>query len=384
MSTVERLRRDVAILVETEDSWGRNVAESVCRFAQKNGWSLLISPRDRDGKLRLPNAWQGHGVIAALRNRAAIQHLKKRGVPVVDVSSVCAQEKWFARVQTDDAARAFMAVEHLTERGIQHFACYSPSIGRYSDQRAVEFMACVANAGYRCDTYAGKAGWQWLTNHRDVESWIHRLPKPVGIFAGDPYPARQLVEVCVMKSIPVPDDVAILSGDDDDLLCHIATPHISSIELASHRIGETAAKLLKRLMNGAAIPKNKTLVPPVRIRARQSTDIFAVDDVDLSTALRFIRDNAATGISVLQVANACHISRRLLEQKFRKLLACSPGEAIRKARLKNVHRLLHDTDKSITNIAMESGFASTASLCQAFQQQYHESPGRLRQKIRKG
>ena len=379
MRTSKQLSRHVGILVETEDSWGRNVVEAICRCAPANGWSLLISPRDRYGKLRLPKAWQGHGVIAAFRDRSLMQHVRKFHIPVVDVSSASQREKWFARIQTDDAARAQLAVVHLRERGLQNFACYSPSIGRYSDQRALEYANCVANAGFHCETYESIAGRQWLTNHREVYKWLKKLPKPVGIFAGDPFPARQLIEVCMMNSIRIPDDVAIVSGDDDDLLCHIASPQISSIELASHQIGESAAILLQQLMNGATVPSNPTLIPPIGIRARQSTDTFAVNDDDLILALRFIRDHATKGTSVSEVAKTCHVSRRTLEQKFRIHLKCSPGETIRKARLEHVSRLLLDTDKSVTTIALQSGFASIASLCQAFQKQYGQTPGQFRQ-----
>ena len=115
---------------------------------------------------------------------------------------------------------------------------------------------------------------------------------------------------------------------------------------------------------------------------KRQTDIFAIDDDELKVALKYIRDNVASDINVAEVANACHISRRLLELKFRRHLACSPGDAIRKARLEHILRLLYDTDKSITSIASECGFTSTASLCQAFQKHYGESPGRLRQNIR--
>ncbi|TWU03403.1 AraC family transcriptional regulator [Neorhodopirellula pilleata] len=378
MQSPKRSTVHVGVLVDTEDSWGRNIVESVCRFAQSHEWTLLLSPRDRHGKLRIPNGWQGHGVVAALRNRALVRHVRELGVSVVDVSSASKREKWFGRIQTDDSARAKMAVEHLVERGVQHFACYAPSIGRYSDQRAREIQAYVSGIGYRCDTYTSKPGQQWLTNHRDVRRWLKKLPKPVGIFAGDPYPARQLVEVCMMNSIRVPDEVAIIAGDDDDLLCHIATPQISSIELASHRIGEAAAKLLKRLMKGAAVPQKPTLIPPIRIRARQSTDLFAIDDDSLKVALRFIREHAATNMGVTDVASACHISRRLLEQKFRTHLECSPAEAIRKTRLEHVRRLLHDTEKTVTAIALECDFSSTASLCQAFQKHFGQSPGQFR------
>jgi LacI family transcriptional regulator len=377
MARTKTTNRHVGILVETEDTWGRNIVESVCRFGQQCGWTVLISPRDRHGKLRVPNAWNGHGVIAALRNRSMTQHVKRLAVPVVDVSSTSKRESWFARVQTDDRTRARLAVEHLADRGIRHFACYTPSIGRYSDQRAHEFRAAVEATGGQCVMFESQAAG-WLTNYSGVRDWLKKLPTPVGIFAGDPQPARQLVEVCAMNSLRVPDDISIISGDDDDLLCNVASPQISSIELASHHIGETAAGVLQRLMNGASIPRRTKLIPPLGIRARQSTDTLAVDDPDLVSALRYIRQHASEGIDVSDVARAALLSRRSLEQRFRKTLNCSPGEEIRRTRLELVRQLLLDTEKSIEAIAFETGFASGASLSQAFQKRFGIPPGTLR------
>lgn len=374
--------RHVGILVETEDTWGRNIVEAICRFGQKEGWSVLIGPRDGQGKLRLPSIWEGQGVIAAMRHQSTVQHLKKLQVPVVDVSSTQKKQDWFAQVTTDDRVRAKIALEHLTSRGIRNFACYAPSIGRYSGSRATEFKKSVEAAGYQCAMYTSDAQGNdgWLTNYSRVREWLTSLPRPLGIFAGDPYPARQLIEICAMDSIRVPDDVAVLSGDDDDLLCNVATPQISSVELASHSIGETAARQLLRLMKGAAVPKRTKMIPPLRIRPRQSTDILAIDDPDLADMLRFIREQAREGITVADVARACHVSRRTLEQRFRQRLNSTPGEAIRKARFEHVQRLLLDTTKSVATIAFESGFASGASLSQAYQQYFHETPGQFRRR----
>lgn len=254
-SIKEQPNRHVGILVETEDTWGRNVVESVCRFAQARQWTVLIAPRDQTGKLRLPAIWNGHGVIATLRHRSTATHLKKLGLPVVDVSGTMRKQDWFARVTTDDRERAEMALDHLRSRGLRHFACYAPVMGRYSDARSDEFRMLAESAGFTCAMYTSDdrdtAGW--LTNYKRAGLWLAKLPRPLGVFAADPYPARQLVEICAMNSIRVPDDVAILAADDDELLCHVAWPQISSIELARHRIGEDAATQLERQMDGVQL-----------------------------------------------------------------------------------------------------------------------------------
>ena len=213
---------------------------------------VIVAPRDQQGRLRLPRGWKGDGVIASLRNRPAVQHVKRLGVPVVDVSIMVQKEDWFARLATDDQSRGRLAVEHLRSRGIEHFACYSPPIGRYAAARSHAFRSAVEASGGHCAMYSAADGEScgWLTNYTKAKQWLATLPKPLGVFAADPYPARQLVEICGTASIRIPEQVAVISGDDDELLCNIATPRISSVELASHRIGESAASMLQRWMDG--------------------------------------------------------------------------------------------------------------------------------------
>lgn len=371
--------RHVGILVDTSDTWGRNIVESACRFAQDQGWTLLISPRDAQGRLRVPRVWKGHGLIAALRGRGSVEHVRRLGLPVVDVSRAMKKEDWFARVTTNDHVRAELAVGHLVSRGIQHFACYAPAIGRYSDHRSVEFVASVEAQGLTCATYQHHGtGDAWLTNYAAVSKWLAGLPRPLGVLAGDPYPARQLIEICSVQSIRVPDDVAIISGDDDELLCNVAMPRISSIELASHQIGVKAVSLLDRMMRGKSVSMQTYEIPPLGIRARESTDIVAIDSPEIAAAVRFIRDNACEGIGVADVAKASHVSRRTLEYRFQELLRCAPAEHIRRVRFERVRRLLVDTKMSIETIAFNCGFASGASLAQSYKKYYHETPGYTR------
>lgn len=372
--------------METDDSWGRSIVEAVCRVAARNEWTVLIAPRDAQGRLRLPKVWKGDGVVASLRTTSLTRHAKQLKLPVVDVSMMVPKQDWFARVATDDNARAKLAFEHLRNNGLSQFACYAPPIGRYSDVRSDAFRQTVMSAGFECTAYETNSSDQtgWLTNHANVRRWLERLPRPLGVFAADPYPARQLVEICTMEGVRVPDDVAILSGDDDELLCNVASPQISAVELASHRIGESAADMLSRMMNGAATPKRTALIPPLRVRSRHSTDILAIGDDEIAEVLRFIRDRATGGLTVADLIRRFPISRRRLEQRFRTVLNRSPAEEIRRVRLEHVCRLLLDSDRSIASIAHETGFATGASLTQAFRQHISVTPGEYRQQNRTG
>lgn len=364
------------MLVETDDTWGRNVVESICRYGVDQGWQLLIGPRDSQGRLRVPRGWHGSGVIASLRTTASLRHVKQLNLPVVDVSAMVAKRDWFSRVATDDDARAEMALGHLCSRGVSSFACYAPPIGRYSDVRSDAFQNACRAAGFECQMYQteGEESSGWLTNYSNARRWLAGLPQPVGIFAADPYPARQLVEICTAESVRIPEDVLLLSGDDDDLLCHVASPQISAIDLASHKIGQTAASVLTRVMNGSRQPMKTMLISPLGIRERHSTDLLAFQDDEIAQILRFIRDHAIGGITVADLLREFPISRRRLEQSFRSSFDRSPAEEIRRIRLDHVCRLLIDTDRSIASIADVTGFATGASLSQTFRKQFGESP----------
>lgn len=382
--TKARRPRHVGILIDTDDSWGRNIVKAICVYGRSKGWTVLISPRDSQGRMRLPKVWNGDGIIASLRTASSVRHVKNLGIPVVDVGIMVPKYDWLARVATDDAARGKMAFEHLRNRGLTHFACYAPPIGRYSDLRSTAFADAVSAGGFKCAMYEATSedAAGWLTNYSNVRRWLATLPRPLGIFAADPYPARQLVEICSTESILIPDEVAVLSGDDDELLCNVALPQISAVELASHQIGETASQILERMMNGAAIAKREKLIPPLRVRARHSTEILAIPDDEIAEVLRYIRARATAGITVADLLKAFPISRRRLEQRFRAELNRSPAEEIRRVRMAHVGRLLLDSDKPISAIAAESGFATDASLSQAFCQYFGTPPGEYRRQNR--
>ncbi len=373
--------RRVAVLVETDDSWGREVVESIARYAHENHWTLLISPRDDQHRLRLPSRWKGDGAIVSLRDAAICKHVKSARVPAVDVAIQMPGERWLGRVATDDHARAAMAFEHFQARHFEHFACYSPPIGRYSHDRAMAFQRVAENAGHRCDIFTSPKNKQigWDGNQQLVAAWLKSLPRPLAVFAADPYPARQLIEICQLEGLRIPDDIAVLAGDTDDLLCNIAAPRISSVELACHKIGRAACDMLKSIMDGGEVPAAPELIPPLRVIARHSTEILAVDDRDLAQIVQYIRDRAAEGIRVSDILRAFPISRRSLEQRFRNILGRSPAEEIRRTRLQHARKLLVETDMSVAEIATASGVCSGAQLASAFRRYLGIKPSALRE-----
>jgi len=376
----------VAVMVETETSWGRRIIRGIAQYSEENAvWHLLIDPRDHEQRPALPDGWRGHGVIARLSSRQQIDQIQKRQIPAVDVDDIGPSVSGIGRVITDEAARAELAVEHLLARGFRQFAYFAPPSHRYSNRRGEAFQQAVAARGYACDTYrpgyrAGRK-MSWGEQQRRVNRWLLSLPRPIAILAVDAHHARQLAEVCHYSSIRVPDDFAILAGDSDELLCEVSTPPLSAVSLACERIGYEAAAMLHQMMEGKHAPSEPVLIPPHGVTSRQSTDFLAIDDPLIVRALRFIQNHTQHGIGVDDILREVPLSRRSLEIQFKAYLGRTPAEEIRRVQLERAKELLLNRDLSITEVALSSGFSNATRFGIAFRKKYGTTPRNFRKTL---
>jgi LacI family transcriptional regulator len=212
--------------------------------------------------------------------------------------------------------------------------------------------------------------------------WILSLPKPVGIMACNDLRAQQVLMVCDGNGLAVPDEVAVIGVDNDEVICGLARPPLSSIEQDPEKVGYQAAALPDRLMRGEAPPRKKIVVEPRGVVSRQSTEFVAVADGDAAAALHYIREHACDGIAVDDVLAHVPLSRRTLERRFAALLGRSPREVIVAAQLEHVKRLLSMTDYPLAKIAQLTGFCYVESMCSLFKKTTGRTPGRYRREVR--
>jgi LacI family transcriptional regulator len=212
------------------------------------------------------------------------------------------------------------------------------------------------------------------------EDWLVRLAKPAGLLASHDIQGVQLSEVCHRAGLRVPDDAALLGVDDDDLLCKLARPPLSSVALPGERIGFGASRLLECLLKRRRIRvRNPTiLLPSPGVITRQSSDVLAIEDDEVAAAVRFIRAHARESIGVAAVLAAVATSRRSLERRFRSALSRGVGEEIRRARLERAKALLSGTEMAGAHIARSSGFSEAKHLSTAFRQATGQTPMQYR------
>jgi LacI family transcriptional regulator len=378
----------VALLIETSNRYGRDLLYGVRDWIQKRGerWSISFTEQARRAPLPVWLAdWQGDGIIARVDSAPAAKSLRKAKIPVVDVSADRPNSE-FPRVSIDNTAVARLAVEHLLSKGLRNFAYIGDHRFVWSRQRGDEFCRLMAKEGKSCRVYneppVASGAPSADIELRAIANWIQGLARPVGIFACYDNRALQVLEACQTAGISVPDEVAVIGVDDDEVLCHLSNPPLTSVLPNARLTGFEAAAQLSRLMNGERIDTQTRFIEPIRVVERQSTDASALSDPKIAAALRYINDHACEGIDVSDVLRAVPVSRTLFDRRFKALLGHSPHQHIVNKRIERAKTLLIDSDLSVAVIAELSGFANTSYLSTVFRRVTKMAPNAFREKMR--
>lgn len=389
MPLVPRHVRKVALLVEWSRVYGRGVLQGIGKYVQAHGrWKVYYAERKlSESAPAWLKQWKGDGIIARIENRRLADQIKQLNLPVVEVFEH-EDMALIPAVLTNNRAICRLAAEHLIERELKQFAyCGLPGVYS-SDERCREFVAYMAGAGYEVHVYDPPSRHRktLIDDSEEYElrwedsltQWLCRLPKPVGLMACNDFRAHQILMACSENNLAVPEEVAVIGVDNDEVICGLSRPSLSSVEQCPEEAGYQAATLLDRLMDGESPPTETVLIDPRGLVARQSTDIVAVADPQLAAALYYIREHACDGIDVDDVLVRVPMSRRTLERRFAMLLGRSPRDEIARVQLGHVKRLLTMTDYPLVKIAQLTGFRYVESMCVLFKKTTGQTPGRYR------
>lgn len=368
---MSRARR-VALLIGQDIGFCRRVLQGVHEYAITRGW-VFHDARADIRALRPMRMWKPDGVICSLFDEEVARRLARCDVPAVNTSSMITAWKG-PLVDVDHLEVGRLAAEHLLDRGFRSFGFLGSAGGGCSMGRAAGFSKRLAQAGFTPFVCHAEyrpvpvldASWQGLS--RSVQSWLLRLPKPVGVLASHDKPGRDLVDTCHQLGLRVPDEVAVIGVDDDEFECRLCHPPLSSVHNPGVQIGYEAAGLLDRLLSGKSPRQLRVSIPPTHVVARQSTETTAVEDPDVAAALIWIREHLAENISVDGVVEAIGTCRRTLERRFRAAVGDSILERIRRMRIEKAKHLLAETDLKLSVIAQQCGIGSTARLTVLFKQ----------------
>ncbi|MHC4721915.1 MAG: XylR family transcriptional regulator, partial [Planctomycetota bacterium] len=329
--------RKVILLIDSSRSFNRGLLGGISRYARLHGpWSIDMNFWNTyDIGLPQIERWQGEGIFAAgIYSKESAKKILQSRLPAITVEDELADHlpahkknsNGIATIRTDSQATGRIAAEYFLERGLRHFAFCGVPNKTWSQQRKEGFCERIQQAKFKCHIYPEprlKKDNVWEKERVALANWLRTLPKPVGLMACNDERACELIEAAHLAGVAIPEEMAVIGADNDELLCNLLDPPLSSVGMNGDKAGFEAAALLDRLMAGEKMAGQEVIAEPIGVVARKSTDIMAVADPAVSAATRFIRTHSAEIIRVDDVVYATPLSRRLLERRFRQTLGRS-------------------------------------------------------------
>lgn len=371
----------------------------IAKYIHVHGpWSCFIEERElHDG---IPD-WLKHvpinGIIARIDSERTARELLHLGRPVIDVRA-SVRFKQIPAFVTDPRAVMQMASDFFLQAGFRHFAFCGYEGIPFSDERGAALADYLATHGYTSHTFyplrrsptTGRrvvnppltllqaVEQSGLENEKAIAAWLRKLPHPLALVACNDICGQQVLNACREYGINVPGEVAVMGVDDDEVLCTISEPPLSSIKPDAERLGSEAAALLDAMMKGKRVDASLVRIPPLWIVERASTDVVAIEDPVTVRALRYIRNHVAEGINVKDVLSNLGCSRTDLGVRFRHWLNTSVWAEIVRLRLDRACSLLRQTNLGLAKIARQSGFRDAPTFCRLFRKHLGQTPTQYR------
>lgn len=371
--------------LDTDGRYSRDVCEGISRFQATalRPWSVQVVRHDLAAMQ--PSdvlQWQGHGIITRVDSEAMQALLQSTGLPVINVSGAL-EDPVFPTFVQDAAPTARLAVDYFLDLGFRRFAFFGARGPKWSQARLRHFRRLLDERSHALDhLLLPMVKDTFEDDHAELDAWLQQLPRPVAILASDDRAGLRLLNACLQLGLQVPDEVAVLGVDNDEIICRFASPPLSSIELDGLGAGFRAAQLLDRLMHGDALPERLvTPLPPRGIVHRRSTDLEAIADPHVALAVRLIHAEACQGVQVADIVRRIPLARRPLENRFKALIGRTMREEIWRVQFDRAKSLLRDTTLPLRSVADACGFEHVEYFSAAFKKFVGEAPGRYRQSI---
>ncbi len=373
----------VGLLIATPDSYGRRVLDGVVEYVRAHPLWQVEFDAWRDPQ-HVPDLSGLAGAIVRVSSDRMASRLERVRLPMVNVSTSRQVMPKLPAVVPDNHEAGRLTATDLIERGFHHLAFIGHRQRQYAEDRAAGFRDEARRHGIEPAEHwlrrSMEIGWPSERVMERLREWLVSLPKPMGVLASNDLDARLMLHACRRAGIDVPDQAAIVGVDNDEHLCELSNPPLSSVDLGLGRVGYRAAALLDEMMKGNTPPRRPVILPPGDLVLRRSSDAYAVSDRRVVEALRLIHERSTVGVSIGDLARQLRLSRRSLEMRFQKAVGRTPRDEVRRVRLMVARRLL-GKQMSIAQVAAESGFGHQARFGQIFKQETGLTPSEYRRRL---
>jgi LacI family transcriptional regulator len=292
-------------------------------------------------------------------------------------------------LDTDPRIVTRMAAEHFLDIGFRNFAYIGFPGVDFSERRLTSYREYLKSRGmelsvysptYQVPTHTDILGWEARgeLEGEAIAKWLQSLPRPLAVFACNDVRGRQIIDACNESDLAIPEEVAVIGVDDDEVICELSNPPLSSVQPDTIRLGYEGAALLDAMMEGESAPQETIFIPPKGIARRLSSEAAAIDDREVASAMQIIRDHACEGLTVQDVIERLNVSRSTLERRFHAAFGRSPAMEIERMRMSRAKLLLMETRYKLSKIAVLTGYGTASQFATAFKRHSGFTPGEFR------
>lgn len=376
-------RIKIALLLDKSGSYDRGLIRGIVKFSQFpiNYEFFLQAPNYTvpDEKKRLMKKlklWGPDFII--INDNLLIEEFKLMGIPIF-VTPSYKLVNGVINIIADDAIIGKLGAKYFIDKGYKNFAFYGSDQIFWSKNRKISFKKEVEALHLNYFEIEAMMSDEWQNNPEHIVNIIKELPKPIAIMACSDEFGIHIIESSKIAQISVPQEIAVLGVDNDEFICELYHPPMSSIDQNPESVGFEIAKSIMEI-----VAENKSITENIigknfRVVTRLSTDVIAIEDKEVKKALLYIRKNASIGqISVEDVVASTFLSRRLLEIRFKKMLNRTIHEEIDRIRIETICNELIASSKPLNEIAYSLGFNSSASFSNYFKKSKEMTPFEFR------
>lgn len=380
--------KKVLLLIDYSSEFSRRLLKGLIQYSKEHGpWIFYRLPSyyktlyGKEGIVEWAKEWQADAIIARWDHEGT-NLLKTLDIPVI-LQNYKDRSAHFSNLTGDYIGTGEMAARFFIKRRYRNFAFYGNKGVVWSRERAEGFRKEIEQTGgnYYYFESENLSGEQWNSSHIQLDQWLLSLPKPVGLFACDDSFALQVSEICKINNIQIPQEIALLGVDNDELMCNLSDPPISSIVLDVEKGGYEAGRLIDQFISKRRTNSIDIVIKPIRFELRQSTEKYNISNEYISKIVNYIEDNFTSEISIESLTKLVPLSRRNLEVKFKNEMNTSIYQFILDCRIEFFAHLLLTTDRPLFDLALESGFTDYKNISRVFKKFKGCTPMEYRQKI---
>ena len=377
----------ILLVIDYSSEFSRHLMRGLIKYSKANGPFIFYrlpsyykTLYGKDGIVEWAKDRKADAIIA-LWDHEKTNRLKQLNIPVL-LQNYKERSGFYSNITGDYYGTGVMAAKFFIQRKFQNFAFYGNKEVVWSRERAHGYKDEVEKmkGNYFYFESENLRGGEWTESHALLDRWLLSLPKPIALFACDDNFALQVSEICKMKHIRIPQDISLLGVDNDDLICNLSDPPISSIVLDVEKGGYEAGRLIHQLIKKEKTEPFNIIINPARFERRQSTELYNIEDEYIDKIVKHIVEKFNTDISIDDLSLLVPLSRRNLEIKFKSEIGTSIYQFILELRINHFSNLLLTTNRSLFDLALESGFNDCKNISRIFKKFKGATPVEYRQK----